>query len=369
MTLNKNQLNCLPLPEWVNDLLVSFGGVRNLNTVSLDSITTTVLDTLIVYENDLLTHKQILLDHVKKGQIKSLIIFNGHMFLFSEALLRELNELGKKFDIHIMAQGYYAMPYPYIQIHNYELEEHCIGHHFNLLLTNKLKKLKKTDTEKTFLLQIVAKDDFRKTIVNSITNSSIKDDILQPPSRSSNELYSMHDDLINTLKKVYNDRNDVIDAIKSFGNGTPNMKLYQNSFCELVAETVNDESKPYMFTEKVFRPIALGVPIIFLGSKSMYMTLKKYGYKFYDNDFYVKWHDINTDLTERCDMLLSFMKHIQQDIGAKENMQSIANSNLVNFWNNRKLDYYANWHNIFDIICRDKHIERVVDDVYERLNF
>lgn len=291
------------------------------------------------------------------------------MFLFSETLLEELNQLGKNFEIHIMAQGYYARSYPNIQIHHYELEEHCIGHHFNLLLANRLQKLKKTQTVKNFLLQIVAKDDFRKAVVNSLTNSNIKDDILLPPARSSNELYSMHTDLINTLEKDYTDRHDVIDAVKSFGNGTPNMELYQKAFCELVAETVNSEGKPYMFTEKFFRPIALGTPVIFLGSRSMYMTLKKYGYRFYDNNFYSIWHDGKIDLTKRCDVLLSFMKHIQQDIGAKENMQSIANHNMENFWNNRKLEYYANWQNIFDIICRDKHIARVVDDVYERLNF
>jgi len=366
MTL-KN-MNCLPLPKWLHALLLAFGGLRKLEEVSMEDVEADKVDSLIVDEHGYIKHRGKLLNALKSKILTTLVIFNGHPFMFDEHVLAELDRFSVDFDIHVICNGHYAEKYNYIKLHHIEMWEHNISHHFNLLLATKLQQ--KKNIQKTFLAQIINKDKFRDTVISGITSSDILNDTVLTDKKVTGvaraELIEMNNSLMRHAKEEYKENPDVFPALNGFAI-SPNFSLYEKTFCEVVAETINTGA--YHFTEKTFRPIALRMPIIFLGSESMYDRLNKYGYTFYDNQFYKHWQDENISLTERVEKLVCFMKHIKEDETAREQMLSSANSNFQVFWNQRKLRYYQNWNEIFDKICAGKQISRVVDSIYSMCNF
>ena len=367
--ITKN-ISCLPsLPEWVEKMLVSFGGLVKLDTTHLENIgPQNTIDCLVVYELEYFEHRELLKNALIKKHIQTLIIFNTHVMWVDEQILEEIDNLSRDLDIHMICQGYFAKRYNHIKIHHIEIEEHFISHHFNLLLATKLQEMRKP--EKIFLLQIVNKDQFRKTVLDGVTSSDMINDVISLDREgweASRKLQELQGSLMNYIKEEYKDNPDPFSALRGFGSGPPNFPLYEKTFCEVVAETRNMGA--WHFTEKTFRPIAFRVPIVHLGSKVMYDTLNGYGYKFYDYDFYQYWHDQTQPLNERVKRLILFMRHIKQDEKAREEMQVTADTNFQIFWNQRKLYYYQNWNKIFDRICGKKNISRVVDSVYSRCNF
>jgi hypothetical protein len=367
--MNLKNINCLALPKWVEDLLVGFGGLAKFDTVDVHEIgRLTPTDCLVVYEESYLVHRESLIDCLKEGKLKTLVIFNTHPFLFNDSTLTEINTLSKTFDIHILCDGHYAKRYDSLTVHNFGLCEHTVSHHFNFLLSLTLEKRKK-EHEKTFLLQVVEKDEFRKTVTGGVAASDLSDDVIFTNRRGkfgSAELMDKHNSLIDSIEKKYKICHDIIAAINGFGVA-PNFAMYERSFCEIVVETKNTGA--YHLTEKTFRPICLRMPIIFLGSKIMYDELCAYGYTFYDNNFYHRWHDNDLKLQDRVQILVEFMHHIKEDSTARKKMQVIADHNYNLFWIERKLNYYKNWHNIMKKILKDKDISNRVDDVYSWCNF
>ena len=371
--MNDRNINCLPLPNWIDNLLTNFGGLRQLDVVRLDDIgVTNTIDCLVVFEDQYLDLKKrrLLINALERKNINTLVIINTHVFFFDQEVLDELDKLSANFDIHVLCQGHYARKYDNINWHHFELAEHCISHPFNLLLSTRLQA--RRNPEKTFLIRVVQKDQFRKTVMQGITASQIGQDVISPSvvrkdKESSVDLFKLQEGLVGFVKEKYPDNMDAIPSLTSFGHGLPNFSLYEKSFCEVVLETKNTGA--YHFTEKIFRPIALCIPVIFLGSKAMHEELYGYGYRFYDHDFYKYWHDESTPLGERVERLVSFMQHIKDDEGAREQMTDTANNNYQLFWNKRKLYYYQNWNNIFDQICKGKNIERVVESIYSKCNF
>jgi hypothetical protein len=371
--MNNKNISCLSLPEWCKDLLLNFGGLRKLDTIGVGDIgAKATVDCLMVYEEEYFTHKELLVNALKEKHINTLVIFNHHVFFFDDKVLDELDSLSVDLDIHILANGHYAKKYENIKTHHFEQFENSIGHHFNLLLSTRLQARK--NPEKTFLVQTIEKDQFRKTVMQGIRASQINEDViaLQVVGTGRNlykssDLYKLGDSLLEFVKEKYPNNIDAVHSLNSFGNGIPNFSLYEKAFCEVVLETKNTGS--YHFTEKLFRPIALRVPVVFLGSKSMHDKLNGYGYRFYDNDFYRHWHNEEISLTEKVDRLITFMQHINEDPQAKEKLTDSADSNYRMFWNGRKLHYYKNWNDIFDQICKGKCIDRVVEGVYSKCNF
>jgi len=377
--MNDRNINCLPLPNWIDNLLTNFGGLRQLDVVRLDDIgVTNTIDCLVVFEDQYLDLKKrrLLINALERKNINTLVIINTHVFFFDQEVLDELDKLSANFDIHVLCQGHYARKYDNINWHHFELAEHCISHPFNLLLSTRLQA--RRNPEKTFLIRVVQKDQFRKTVMQGITASQIGQDVISPVKnrwksrRAKGEeaswaLFESKADLFEFIKEKYPNDIHAKSALDGFGNGLPNFSLYEKSFCEVVLETKNTGA--YHFTEKIFRPIALCIPVIFLGSKAMHEELYGYGYRFYDHDFYKYWHDESTPLGERVERLVSFMQHIKDDEGAREQMTDTANNNYQLFWNKRKLYYYQNWNNIFDQICKGKNIERVVESIYSKCNF
>ena len=153
-----------------------------------------------------------------------------------------------------------------------------------------------------------------------------------------------------------------MNALLSFGNGLPNFKMYEQAFCELILETRNAGS--WHFTEKTFRPIAMGIPVVHLGHKPIHARLLAMGYRLYDNGFYQQWHT-ETALEKKLPYLESFLTHIKNDKSAQAQMEQIAQHNYQHFWNQRKLHYYTHIQQVFDSIAGENTLTH---KIYKQLD-
>ena len=154
-----------------------------------------------------------------------------------------------------------------------------------------------------------------------------------------------------------------IDALGSFANGLPNFKIYEQVFCEIVLETRNQGN--WHFSEKTFRPISLGIPMVHLGHKPMYDKLLEYGYHLYDNNFYQQWHK-HIELEEKLPYLEKFLTHINSSESAQKQMEQTAQHNYQHFWNHRKLYFYTHMNHTFESIFGGNNL---VHDIYNEMNF
>ena len=263
-------------------------------------------------------------------------------------------------DIKIIVNGYYNNVYNNIKIYSIDNFENVISHSFVLLLSQILHK--KRQPTKMFSMQTVFKDNFRKTVGNYLQESALWKDFPPSPLTNSTALYKKAADVLQHLEQHYGPGQH-IHALKSFGNGLPNFKMYEQVFCELILETRNSGS--WHFTEKTFRPIAMGIPVVHLGHKPMYDRLLAMGYRLYDNGFYQQWHT-ETALEKKLPYLESFLTHIKNDKLAQAQMEQIAQHNYQHFWNQRKLHYYTHIQQIFNSIAGENTLTH---KIYKQLDF
>lgn len=79
----------------------------------------------------------------------------------------------------------------------------------------------------------------------------------------------------------YRIKNDQVNGIPITTGGQPtvtDIRLYNQTFCHLVAETYKGQHCPF-FTEKIFKPIAAKQPFIVFGSKHSIKFLQDIGFK------------------------------------------------------------------------------------------
>lgn len=351
------------LPNWIKQTFENFGGIKTETlTLSqlLDISKLRKIEHLIIYEQFVLDHEQILVNLLEQGCVESLTIFNYHPFKLSDECMMRLDGLAKTQTVNIIVNGHYVKKYENMNIYNQEVVEHSISHYFTLLLSNILKK--KRNPSSIFALQTVFKDDFRRTVGNFIQNSSIAKNILQLPPMASKGLYNLSADFIKKVE-VEHGPGQHIHALQSFGNGLPNFKTYESAFCEIVLETRN--SGHWHFTEKTFRPIVMCIPMVHLGHGPMYNRLLEYGYRFYDYNFYETWHS-DMPLENKLPCLENFLSHIRDNVSSQKQMEEIAEHNYKHFWNERKLYYYKNIDDAFENIFG---ANRSINKIYDQLNF
>jgi hypothetical protein len=355
----------LGLADYWEEFIYNFGGIR-MQKLSLDNITQLCskndINKIFVDEDIFLKKNEYLLNLIKNKIITQLIVLNAHPFKFSDNFLKKINEENSLNDnLIFLTEGFYNSKYTNLKIFNMSLREHFHSHHFNLQLSTILKKRRKI--YKDFLLQVVPKDEFRTQLINFfLINIEVFDNSVINVGNSTKNLNDNADNFIENIIKKYGDGQH-ISALKSFGNGLPNFSSYEKIHCEIVVETRNTGS--WHLTEKTFRPISLGTPIVFLGYSEMFKKLEQDGYRLYDYNFYRYWHS-NLSLQERLPYLLQFLKHIKYDKKAKEKMLEISLYNQQHFWNNRKIQFYETLHSFFSSISQDCNI---IEKIYEDLNF
>ena len=361
--MSATSIYSVDLPDYVKQFCGDFGGIQ-IETLTLSQLLDLgklrEIEYLIIYEQFVLYHEQILVNLLEQGRVGSLTIYNNHPFILSDESMMRLDSLAKTHTVDIIVNGYYDKEYKNINIHHTDTWEHMISHSFTLLLSQILKK--KRNPSSVFALQTVFKDNFRRTVGNFIQTSSIAKNILKLPSMASKGLYNLSADFI---KKVEGEHGpgQHIHSLQSFGNGLPNFKTYESAFCEIVLETRN--SGHWHFTEKTFRPIALGIPIVHLGHGPIYNRLLEYGYRFYDYNFYETWHS-DMPLENKLPFLENFLSHIRDNVSSQKQMEEIAEHNYKHFWNERKLRYYKNINDVFENIFGTN---RSINKIYDQLNF
>ena len=353
----------LEFPDWLVDFCYNFGGI-SISPINqsqlLELCKQSPVKHLIVYEQFVIEHTEILIDLLQQQRVESLMIYNNHPFEFKDALMDRLNTVAMTTDIKIIVNGYYNNVYNDIKIYSIDTREHVISHSFVLLLSKILHK--KRQPTKMFSIQTVSKDNFRKTVRNYLQELALWTDFFSPPTTNSTALYKKVNDVLKQFEQQYGSGQH-ISALTSFGNGLPNFKMYEQVFCELILETRN--SGNWLFTEKTFRPIAMGIPVVHLGHKPMYDRLLAMGYRLYDNGFYQQWHT-DVALEKKLPYLESFLTHIKNDKLAQAQMEQIAQHNYQQFWNQRKIHYYTHIQQIFDSIAGENTLTH---KIYKQLDF
>jgi hypothetical protein len=266
--------------------------------------------------------------------------------------------MAKDNNISILLVGYYDFKLQNIKVQNFIMMEEKLNKPLIKILSMILIKNKKS--EKEFIVNCVPRDEFRRKVLTYLDESgAVPGCFKYNQGKKTIELYKKVDDFFEILKKYK--LNHYADALYGFGAGLPNLEQYERALLEIVIESNNLTS--WQLSEKTFRPIAFGIPIVFLGHKKMFDMLTGHGYRLYDNNFYEKWHS-NTPLDERLLHLKKFLTHIKNEADI-EKIKKIAVHNYDLFWNRR----FTNSHEAINSFLEGFLGENiVVNKIYKSLN-
>jgi hypothetical protein len=358
----------LDLPDWVAEFLREPGGI-DFQEINLDRLLEVCqhqrIDRLFVDES-FVDEKRTRSPHIdvmnllEQGRIGVLTVYSNHPWHIPVSVMDKLDQLAESCVINMIVNGYFERTYSNIKVHNIDAWEQLISHYFNMLLAQQLHKTRQPT--RTFMVQTVLKDPFRKAIGDHLAGSTIWQQFASSPGKNTTESLDIgKEQLIQDLERQHGP-GQYINALRAFGNGLPNFKIYEQAFCEIVLET--RVSGDWHFTEKTFRPIALGIPIVHLGHRPQHDRLLDYGYQLYDNGFYEQWHSGST-LTEKLPCLSEFLEHIHNSESVQDELAQTARHNYQLFWNQRKNSYYSHTGKIFDVICGG---ETLLSKVYKRMD-
>lgn len=343
------------VPDWVREYVYNFGGFRCREVESVSEHT----DVLLIYETTYLESAEHWHSQLANGSIKILIVFNNHPWLFTDQVLSRIDGLEFSDRLRIFCYGRWINRKKHLRVVSRHVEsaEHLLSHHTMFQLARKLVEQRRP--HKDFLWYCVPKDDYRRSFVEAFRGDPLLSNSIVSFGNTSGKLQVEASERIEQLKKIY--RDDRYNALRSYGNGLPNMKAYEQIACEIVLETVNHGS--YHLTEKFFRPVSFCIPIIFLGHAEMYNDIIQYGYRFYDyGDFYKSFH-ATKDSQSKIAHLRKFMIFVKQHRPVE--MQEIADHNYQIFWNQRKNDYYDAWRKYWkELVGRNS----LIDNLYDRLD-
>ena len=331
-------------------------------------IETLVLDENFFYKNssDRTGKYRIQFDQLvallNKNCIGSLMIYNHHPMLMEKEKLKKIDEIAKHMKISMLVCGEYDFDLKNIKIKNQDTWE--IGLHSHWVKALSMMLLKKRKPQVDFMLSTTLKDEFRKEIVNGLSHT----DVNIVANNKSEFLWKKIEDVskgflkkLGDFQLVDYDHNTIVKSlITIFGNGPPNFDLYEKHLCELVIETANAGS--WHLTEKTYRPIAFGIPIIFLGHKPMFDCLVKKGYQFHDNNFYVHWHS-DIPLQQKINYLKFFLQSLKNDESRKKLLET-ASHNYSLYWNHIKFNHLEEQYNFFNDFFGDDFILKEVYDIF-----
>jgi len=355
---NNFTINCFDVPQWVKDWIYNFGGFRCNEIENLND----TMDTLLIYEIPYLKSPQRWHDLLANKTIGRLVVFNQHAFKFTDQVLTDINRSPVANQIRVFSQGHWMdrEKYPNVISRHMDGHEHFFSHHTIFLLSRKLKQIRRPTTD--FLWYVIPRDQYRKSFVNAFANDPLLSNSIVSFNAKINsaDMKALVAERIEQMRRLYGD-GDWLNGLQCYGNGLPNMEAYEKVACELVMETHNQGS--FILSEKFFRPISFGVPIILLTNREMYDHVRSYGYRFYDHDdFYEKFHGTD-DIEHRIQHLRDFMSHIKQERPAE--MQEVADYNYQIFWNQRKSAYYDTAMRYWkELLGRNNFL----DDMYDRLD-
>jgi|SaaInl5LU_22_DNA_1037371.scaffolds.fasta_scaffold08997_5 hypothetical protein len=134
----------------------------------------------------------------------------------------------------------------------------------------------------------------RAQLIEELINNDLFDLGYNTISNKGNELTNYFSN--NPTSKIPNQKFDVLD-VSDLININPNnfvpTKQCKRSFVYIATETLVDNTRLF-FSEKVYKPIAIGMPFMILGNPGTLKSLKQMGYKTFDKWFNEDYdNDIN----------------------------------------------------------------------------
>lgn len=367
MNLVQQKIPAVACPRYVKDWISKWSGLECQDT-TLEQVAEIKPNTFVVNEDFIIKNMEKVFQVMEHNGIKEMVIHALHIYKFDRAMLDRLDKyaMGKK--VHLISMSYKVKDFNNIIAHSHDLTEHGLSHDFNHILSQRLQSKRRAHVD--FLFMINTKNSFRRRLSKTLQESGILENSLVRDGANVN-----HSNLLqehkHTIDLIENElpNNFCLDAIRSWP-ALPDLSAYEKCFCDIVVESANthldDNSDGDLsdVSDKTYRPILLGVPFVFLGSKSMFDKLLQDGYQIVDDgNFYSKWHS-GLDFETSVSHLIAFLKKITLDKTMRDNLESMAQHNYNHFWTNRKLHHRA--HN--NKICRECFGETVFDRIYDLLN-
>lgn len=144
---------------------------------------------------------------------------------------------------------------------------------------------------------------------------------------------------------------DVPDLINENPNKSVPTQECKKSFLYIATETLVTNERMF-FSEKVYKPIAIGMPFMTLGNPGTLDTLRQLGYKTFGN-WFNEDYDLDIDIKDRIKIIVENLKTYanmkdSELVRIRENMYPVCKKN-------QKL--YKNYHAEWDL---DKSIKEIV---------
>jgi hypothetical protein len=369
MKILPKKIPALECPWYVKDWISKWSGIV-CHDITLEQLAEARPDNFVVDEKYFIKNMEKIFDTIEQNGIKGMVIYSSHIYIFNESLLERLDQLSAGKNVHFISMSYKVNTFRNVIAHTCDDYEHALTHTFNYILSERLSSRRAPSHD--FLFMVNTKNEFRSSLRLALEESGVLDNSIigSHSDRDLNELRKKYDQLIFSIENQL-PGNMCLDALKSWGPGVPNIPAYEKTFCEIVVESVNtnlDTTQDSAFSdlsEKTYRPIALNVPFVFLGSEEMYHKLINDGYQLVDDGvFYHKWHRAS-DLQTAVPDLVVFLKKIIADNNLRKNLESMAAHNHKNFWTTRKL---AHQSDNLDTL-KKCFGESPFDTIYDCLNF
>lgn len=354
-------------PGYVKDWINAWSGISCYD-VTLEQLTEIKPKTFVTNEDFILSDMENIFQVMERNGIKEMVIHVLHIYKFNRAILEKLDKLAEGYKVHFISMSYKFDFFKNIIAHSYDLLEHAISHDFNYMMSQRLQARRKPQFDFVFMFMVNLKNNFRRRLNDKLEkdgifkNSYVRND----GPEQYQQLIKKHTEILKSIEAEM-PGNQCINALQSWGGTLPDFLAYEKSFCDIVVESTNtsvdDRSDGTLtdLSEKTYRPIALGVPFVFLGSKKMFDKLRADGYQLVDDgEFYDRWHN-ETDLEKALSLLTEFLKKTITNKEIRKSMESMAEHNYKNFWFARKYQYRKSLEKIFDDCFEENPFNKIYD--------
>jgi len=364
MELIQKKIPCLECPSYVKDFMTKWSGF-DFQDMTLEQISKTRPKTFVVDENYILENMENTFKTMEKNDIKEMVIHAFHIYKFNNHILEKLDKLSAGNKVHFISMSYKVKTFRNIKAHSYDSVEHGISHAFNYILAERLRSRRVPSHD--FLLTVNTKNEFRRRLCQRLEQSGVlKNSVVSTAGRENfYEILEKHQAIFDSIEQQL-PGNMCLDALRFWGS-VPNFSAYEKIFCEIVVESTNTgldttHDSPFSdLSEKTYKPIALGIPFVFLGSAEMRNKLIDDGYRLVDDgEFYAKWHSA-VDLQTAVSHLVEFLSKITVDKYLRKNLESMAAHNYKNFWVDRKLAHQSNNLKILKECFGESPYDRIYD--------
>ena len=367
MLSNLPKIPAVECPWYVKEWIYKWSGLKCFDT-TLEQVAETKPKTFVADEQFILANLEKVFEVMEHNNIKGLVIHVDHIYKFNDEMLEKLDRLSEGKEVHFISMSYTVDSFKNVQAHSHDQIEHAISHDYNYMFAESLQSKRRPYLD--FIFMINTKNPFRRKLNDALVQSGVlKNSIVRNGGyERSVQLEKRYQDLMKSIES--NDPSDqCLDALRSW-NVLPDFKAYEQSFCEIVVESTNAqdvdfyESRFSDLSEKTYRPIALGIPFVFLGSKKMLEKLHTDGYMLVDYDnFYNKWNS-SMDVDSKISYLIEFLDKIKSDKELKAKLEVMAKHNYKNFWLDRKLIHRKKNYEI----CKACFGEGPVQQIYNLMN-